>query len=106
VQDEFCAGADVDCVISVLFDQSPYHNDLFVFHDATRQNRAANASADRHTVGGHAVYSLFAEPGVGYRSKPGAANGVALGVEPESMYMVVSGTHYNDRCVGVVQYAV
>eukprot|EP01048_Picozoa_sp_COSAG05_P018376 COSAG05_NODE_2675_length_2779_cov_1.849254_2_plen_343_part_00 len=95
VQDEFCAG--VECVISVLFDQSPHGNDLLVFHDATRQDRAANASADRHTVGGHAVYSLYVEPGVGYRTKPGAASGVALGEEPESMYMVFDGRHYNDR---------
>ena len=97
-QDEFCAGVGVQCVIGALFDQSPHGNDLLVFHDATRQNRAANASADRHSVGGHPVYSLFAEPGVGYRTKPGAAKGVALGDEEESLYMVTSGTHYNDAC--------
>ena len=54
------------------------------------QDKAANASADRHFVGGHAVYSLYLEPGMGYRSKPGAAKGVAVGEQPESMYVGVS----------------
>jgi hypothetical protein len=44
------------------------------------------------------VYSLYVEPGIGYRTKPGRANGVAVGDEPETMYMVTSGKHYNDRC--------
>ena len=96
MQDVFCA--DVDCVITKLFDQSPRGNDLVVFHYDTRRDRAANASADRHTVGGHAVYSLFIEPGMGYRTKPGAANGVAVGAEAQSIYMVTAGNNYNDKC--------
>ena len=49
-------------------------------------------------VGGHPVYSLWTEPGIGYRTRPGAAKGVAVGDQPESMYMVTSGEHYNDHC--------
>ena len=49
-------------------------------------------------VGGHPVYSLWTEPGIGYRTRPGPAKGVAVGDQPESMYMVTSGEHYNDHC--------
>ena len=49
-------------------------------------------------MGGHPVYSLWTEPGIGYRTRPGAAKGVAVGDQPESMYMVTSGEHYNDHC--------
>ena len=31
------------------------------------------------------------EPGIGYRTKPGPAKGVAIGQQSESMYMVTSG---------------
>lgn len=96
VQDAFCAGAE--CVISRLFDQSSHGNDLVVFKYDTRRDRAANASADRHSVGGHAVYSLYIEPGMGYRTPPGSANGVAVAAQPESIYMVTAGNHFNDRC--------
>ena len=44
------------------------------------------------------MYALYLEPGMGYRSKPGPAKGVAVGDEAEGMYMVTSGQHYNDRC--------
>ena len=35
---------------------------------------------------------------MGYRTPPGPANGTAVGQEPESMYMVTSGRHYNNHC--------
>jgi hypothetical protein len=83
-QDAFCAGTD--CTVSVIFDQTVNGNDLGVFNYSDKQHdRAANASVDPHQVGGHKVYSLYTEPGVGYRSKPGAGKGVAVGDEPETI---------------------
>ena len=36
----------------------------------------------------------------GYRND--TATGLAVGDEPESMYMVASGTHYNDQCCALL----
>ena len=44
------------------------------------------------------VYSAFFETGMGYRTPPGPANGTAVGQEAESMYMVLSGRHFNSHC--------
>ena len=74
-------------------------NHLSIFHEGNRQDRGVNASADKHVVGGHSVYSAyFGSPGHGYRTKPGASPGVSVGEQPESMYMVTSGRHYNGAC--------
>lgn len=58
-----------------------------------------------HTVG-HTVYSAYFEGGehtsngtngtMGFRAQ--TTTGVAVGDMPESIYAVVSGTHYNGRC--------
>ena len=45
-----------------------------------------------HRGGLQAVF----EGGMGYRLDN--TSGVAKGDQPETIYMVVSGTHYNDRC--------
>ena len=99
-QDQFCAGSD--CVVSTLWDQSPNENHLFVFGAgddyAGRQDKAANASVDPHTVNGHAVYALYTEGGMGYRTVAGAGKGVAVDDGAESMYAVFGGTHYNNHC--------
>jgi hypothetical protein len=49
-----------------------------------RQDKAANASFDPHTVNGHKVYSLWTESGMGYRTVAGAAKGVAA---PANIYI-------------------
>lgn len=92
IQDEFCAGHD--CVVDQIFDQSPHANHLGIF----AKDVGVNASADRHAVAGHPVYSAnFNLPGMGYRNI-NTTSGIALGEEPESMYMVTSGRHYNNGC--------
>jgi len=68
---------------------------------------------DELSVGGHAVFSAYFEggqtnwPGTGthsgtqgFRSNriQGNASGVAVADEPETVYMVTSGTHYNNGC--------
>ena len=55
-----------------------------------------NAPADPLFVDGHGVYSAYFEGGMGFRNQ--ATTGVATGDEPETIYMVTSGTHFNGAC--------
>ena len=59
-------------------------------------DRPVNATRGRVVVGGHAAYAAVFEGSQGYRLDE--TSGVATGDEPESLYMVVSGTHYNNKC--------
>jgi hypothetical protein len=95
-QDRFCA--HTWCVITVLFDQSPRHNDLRVEGPGGNGNQDVGVPAGklRITVGGHEAYGMYFEGGMGYRDN--RTRGVATGARPESMYMVTSGTHFNSRC--------
>jgi hypothetical protein len=49
------------------------------------------------TVGGHKVYSVFIKPGNCYWHD-GSKSGMAIGAEPEGMYMVTSGRNTNSGC--------
>eukprot|EP00041_Stephanoeca_diplocostata_P014509 m.266710 g.266710 ORF g.266710 m.266710 type:complete len:341 (-) comp19721_c0_seq1:247-1269(-) len=96
-QDAFCAS--VTCRITKIYDQSPQGNDLSTAPPggaARHPDLGVNASRDPLTVGGHDVYSAYFEGGMGYRIQK--TSGVAVGDEPESMYMVTAGKHYNNRC--------
>jgi uncharacterized membrane protein YgcG len=95
-QDAFCAGTT--CLITILYDQSPQGNHLKVgprggYGSADVE---AFASAAPLSVGGHPVYALYVTPGTGYRNN--RTKGIATGDQPEGMYMVASGTHYNGEC--------
>ena len=53
-------------------------------------------NATRHRIkvrGGAEVYGMWLDPGYGYDVD--VTTGVAKGNEPESIYAVMSGTHYN-----------
>ncbi|WSS24396.1 ricin-type beta-trefoil lectin domain protein [Streptomyces sp. NBC_01190] len=95
-QDTFCAGTT--CVITKIYDQSPQHNDLLIEPAGTAgaADRGASASALPMTIAGHSVYGVYISPGTGYRRT--SAAGVATNGQPESMYMVASGTHVNGGC--------
>ncbi|HEV7962542.1 MAG TPA: arabinofuranosidase catalytic domain-containing protein, partial [Actinoplanes sp.] len=95
-QDSFCA--NTSCIITVIYDQSPRHNDLTIEGpgSAGGQDVGANAAALPVTAGGHKVYGVYIAPGTGYRHYVGA--GVAVNGQPEGMYMVASGTHVNAGC--------
>ncbi|MFF6994373.1 alpha-L-arabinofuranosidase B [Streptomyces sp. NPDC008313] len=95
-QDSFCSGTT--CVINVIYDQSPRHNDLFIEPAGTAgpANSGAPADALPVTAGGHHVYGVSFSGRMGYRHT--AASGVAVNGQAEGMYMVTSGTHVNDRC--------
>ena len=100
-QDAFCA--NTTCVISKIYDQSPRHNDLAISRGGHFKGSGPNgadlgAAADALpiTAGGHQVYGVSISPGMGYRNN--RTSGVAVKGQPEGMYMVSSGTHFNSGC--------
>jgi hypothetical protein len=103
-QDAFCSGTT--CTISRIYDQSPKGNDLAVTPPGgwlSAGGTEALATAAKITLNGHAAYGVYttgsfdaAVGGVGYRNN--ATQGVATGDQPEGIYMVMSGKHYNQWC--------
>jgi hypothetical protein len=95
-QDVFCA--NTNCVITVIYDQSPQHNDLTIEGPggAGGQDVGSNGAALPVVAGGHKVFGVYIGPGTGYRHYVGS--GVAQNGQPEGMYMVASGTHVNNGC--------
>ena len=103
-QDAFCSGTT--CTISEIYDQSPKGNHLVVTpvggwlgHGGTE----ATATAAKIKLDGHVVYGVYttgsfdtAVGGVGYRNNK--TTGVATGDQPEGIYAVVDGKHYNQWC--------
>jgi hypothetical protein len=96
-QDAFCAGGS--CTISIIYDQSPNHNDLKPAPPGGNKNSSDNpavANALPTTLNGHKAYGVLIPPGVGYRILKGV--GTATGDEPETEYMVTSQTNLVDGC--------
>ena len=97
-QDKFCAKGD--CVISFVIDQSncggkcpPGRG-----NNLGQRHRLVNASQHKITVGAEhtPVYGMWFDPGYGYHVDN--TTGIATGNDPESIYAVMSGTHYNGGC--------
>src|SRR5439155_16706343 len=88
-QDTFCAGTT--CVITVVYDQSGKGNDLWyqgsTMVPGSTSSTPAKATKDPFTLGGHKVYSLYISPNNSYWVDA-SKSGIALGAEPEAMYMV------------------
>ena len=60
-------------------------------------DQPVNATAHPVVVsGGHTVYAALFEGGMGYRNDK--TSGVAVGNDPETLYMVTSGKIYNGGC--------
>jgi non-reducing end alpha-L-arabinofuranosidase len=100
-QDSFCA--NTNCVITILYDQSGRNNRLtqappgyWPGPAAGGWDNLADAKAAPITVGGQKAYGVYIAPGTGYRNN--TTNGVATGDQPEGIYAVVDGTHYNQWC--------
>ena len=93
-QDQFCASSA--CTISKIYDQSEKGNHLAVSTTHAKWMKPVNATKAKVTVAGHSVYAAYFEGGMGYRND--TTTGIAKGDEPETLYMVTAGTHYNDRC--------
>jgi hypothetical protein len=98
-QDTFCMGTT--CVITVVYDQSGKGNDLWyqgsTMVPASTSSTAASATKESLTLSGHKVYSLYINPNNSYWVDA-SKSGIALGAEPEAMYMVTSGKHWNSGC--------
>jgi hypothetical protein len=100
-QDSFCA--NTSCVITIIYDQTGRGNNLtqappggFQGPAAGGFDNLANATAAPITVGGSKAYGVFVAPGTGYRNNN--ATGTATGDQPEGMYAVLDGTHFNGGC--------
>jgi hypothetical protein len=87
--EKFCSAGD--CVISNIFDQSPQGNHL------GKRHKLVNASKHKIIVANHTlVYGMWFDPGYGYHVDK--TTGIPTGNDPESIYAVMSGTHYNGGC--------
>ncbi|PYC88365.1 alpha-L-arabinofuranosidase [Streptomyces tateyamensis] len=96
-QDAFCA--NTSCVITVIYDQSGKGNHLTQGPGggaARNPDNLANATAAPISVGGHKAYGVYIPPGTGYRNDH--TNGIATGDQPEGMYAILDGSHYNGGC--------
>src|SRR5580692_4990625 len=100
-QDMFCAGAY--CWISIIYDQSPKHNDLtqaprggFGGPALGGFNNLPIADMAPITIMGHKVYGVFIEPGMGLRQDD--VKGTAVDDQAEGQYWVVNGKHFNAGC--------
>ena len=101
-QDVFCANAI--CVINLIYDQSGKGNHLYQAPPGPNFRGPAKGGFDTQpiadmapiTIGGHKAYGVFIMPGMGFRNND--ARGVAIGDEPEGIYYVIDGTHYDSGC--------
>jgi hypothetical protein len=98
-QDAFCSGTT--CVTTVLYDQSGHGNDLWYqgspMVPASTSSRPATATTESLTLNGRKVYSLYINPNNSYWVDA-SKSGIALGSQPEGLYMVTSGKHFNSGC--------
>eukprot|EP00036_Acanthoecidae_sp_10tr_P020623 CAMPEP_0206299692 /NCGR_PEP_ID=MMETSP0106_2-20121207/7317_1 /ASSEMBLY_ACC=CAM_ASM_000206 /TAXON_ID=81532 /ORGANISM="Acanthoeca-like sp., Strain 10tr" /LENGTH=319 /DNA_ID=CAMNT_0053730393 /DNA_START=241 /DNA_END=1200 /DNA_ORIENTATION=+ len=110
--DDFCASGD--CFVYRIYDQSPEGNHLGIEHGAPNlhpprnsQDLGVNFSDPRSkaSLSGQPVYAAFfagapfedrSFVGQGYSNR--TARGTAVGDEPQSMYAVFGGKHFNNLC--------
>ncbi|QKX55859.1 uncharacterized protein TRUGW13939_02958 [Talaromyces rugulosus] len=101
-QDSFCKGTT--CLISIIYDQSGSGNHLTQAPpggaasgpEANGYDYLASAIGAPVTLNGQKAYGVFSSPFTGYRNND--VNGTATGDDPEGMYAVFDGTHYNTGC--------
>jgi hypothetical protein len=100
-QDAFCANSV--CWISIIYDQSGNNNHLmqappgtFVGPAKGGFNTLPIADMAPITIMGHKAYGVFIMPGAGLRNND--ARGLAINDEPQGIYMVFDGTHFDHGC--------
>ena len=98
-QDAFCV--HTICVINLIYDQSGKSNHLYQAPPGPSFRGPAKGGFDTQpianmapvTIGGHKAYGVFIMPGMGFRNND--AGGIAVDDEPEGIYYVIDGTHYD-----------
>lgn len=95
-QDAFCKGTD--CEVLTIYDQSRRGNHLRTGFPGRHSPVDNGVNATKHpiTISGHRVYGAWFDVGMGYRNDN--TSGIAVGQDPESMYAVFIGGHYDDQC--------
>ncbi|HEV2344802.1 MAG TPA: arabinofuranosidase catalytic domain-containing protein [Actinocrinis sp.] len=96
-QDSFCS--NTTCLITIVYDQSGHGNNLTqapAGGAAGGPDNLANATAAPTTLNGQKAYGVFVAPGTGYRDN--STSNIATGDQPEGMYAIFDGTHYNGGC--------
>ena len=101
-QDGFCA--NTICVINVIYDQSGKGNHLYQAPPGPLFPGPAKGAFDTQpiadmapiTIGGHKAYGVYIMPGMGFRNNN--ARDIAINDEPEGIYYVIDGTHYDSGC--------
>jgi non-reducing end alpha-L-arabinofuranosidase len=101
-QDAFCSGTS--CVVSRIYDQSGKGNHLDQAPPGPQFPGPARGGFDTQpiadmapiTISGHKAYGVYMMPGMGFRNNN--ATGIAINDEPEGIYYVIDGTHYDNGC--------
>ncbi|KAI1117930.1 Arabinosidase B [Nemania sp. NC0429] len=101
-QDTFCNGTT--CLISIIYDQSGQGNHLTQAPpggaasgpEANGYDSLASAIGAPVALNGKKAYGVFIPPKTGYRNN--SPRGTATGDDPEGLYAVFDGTHYNNGC--------
>ena len=100
-QDAFCT--NTLCWITVLYDQTGKSNHLrqappgtFKGPDKGAFNALPIADMAPITLNGHKVYGVYIMPGMGLRNND--ATDIAINDDPEGIYYVVDGNHYDSGC--------
>ncbi len=100
-QDAFCAN-DL-CWITVIYDQSGNGNHLVQAPPGTFRGPAKGgfntlpiADMAPVTIMGHKAYGVYIIPGMGLRNND--AVGLAINDEPQGIYMVCDGKHFDSGC--------
>jgi non-reducing end alpha-L-arabinofuranosidase len=101
-QDAFCG--DTICVITRIYDQSGKGNDLYQAPPGPSFKGPAKGAFDTQpmadmapiTIGAHKAYGVYIMPGMGFRNND--ATDLAINDEPEGIYYVIDGTHYDSGC--------
>ena len=101
-QDDFCQGTT--CVISIIYDQSGTANHLTQSPpggaargpDKDGYDFLASAIGAPVKLHGRKAYGVFIQPASGYRNNQ--AKKTAIADEPQGMYAVMDGTHWNVGC--------
>ncbi|HEY5508887.1 MAG TPA: arabinofuranosidase catalytic domain-containing protein [Paludibacter sp.] len=101
IQDAFCA--NTICLITKIYDQSGKGNHLMQAAPGTFKGTAKGgfnnlpiADMAPISINGHKTFGVYIIPGMGLRNNN--AKDIAINDEPEGIYYVIDGKHYDSGC--------